>query len=83
MSCCGKIRQQFTQATSAAPSEAKVAQPAVQFTIRFEYIGQTGLTVFGAASGQRYRFDGTGAQVAVDPRDRPSLVLVPMLRQVR
>ncbi|MBC8076902.1 MAG: hypothetical protein H7Y32_12560, partial [Chloroflexales bacterium] len=56
MSCCGKIRQQFAQATSATPSEAKVAQPAVQFSIGFEYIGQTGLTVFGSASGRRYRF---------------------------
>ena len=39
----------------------------------FEYIGATGLTVIGQASGRRYRFDGPGAQVAVDGRDRAAL----------
>ena len=83
MSCCGKMRQQVAQATSAAPTERKVAAPSAQFSIRFEYIGHTGLTVIGAASGQRYRFDTPGAQVTIDPRDRPGLAQVPLLRQVR
>jgi hypothetical protein len=48
----------------------------------FEYVGGTGLTVTGGVSGQRYRFDAPGARVVVDPRDRPSMALVPVLRQV-
>jgi hypothetical protein len=48
----------------------------------FEYVGRTGLTVAGPVSGRRYRFEETGARVAVDPRDRPALAAVPMLRQV-
>lgn len=83
MSCCGKMRQQFAQATSAAPREATLHQPDRQFTIRFEYVGHTALTVIGAASGRRYRFDAPGARLVIDPRDRPSLALVPSLRQVR
>jgi hypothetical protein len=48
----------------------------------FEYVGGTGMTVIGGVSGQRYRFDAPGARVVVDPRDRPSMALVPVLRQV-
>ena len=83
MSCCGKMRQQIVQATSAAPVEQKVNPSNAQFAISFEYTGQTGLTVIGPASGRRYRFDAPGAQVAVDPRDRPGLARVEALRQVR
>ncbi len=52
-----------------------------QFVICFEYVGKTGLTVWGPVSGRRYRFDRQGARIVVDPRDRPSLLLVPNLRQ--
>lgn len=51
------------------------------FVVCFEYIGKTGLTVLGPVSGERYRFDGPGARVVVDPRDRPSLTIVPNLRR--
>ena len=54
----------------------------VTFVVQFEYTGRTGLTVIGAVSGRRYRFDESGARVIVDPRDRPSLARVPKLRQV-
>jgi hypothetical protein len=37
----------------------------------FEHIGKTGLTVTGAVTGRRYRFDQPGSRVTVDPRDRP------------
>lgn len=85
MSCCGKMRQQLTGAVSPTRTEPKVVgqgRSDVQFAIAFEYTGQTGLSVLGAVSGRRYRFDGPGARVVVDPRDRPSLVKVPKLRQV-
>jgi hypothetical protein len=54
----------------------------LQYAVVFEYTGRTGLTVIGAASGRRYRFDGPGARVVVNPRDRPSVARVPKLRQV-
>jgi hypothetical protein len=46
----------------------------------FEYLGATGLTVIGPASGRRYRFEGRGAQVAVDGRDGAALDTVPHRR---
>jgi hypothetical protein len=48
----------------------------------FEYVGRTGLTVVGPVSGRRYRFEATGARVAVDTADMPSLTAVPQLRLV-
>jgi len=51
-------------------------------TIRYEYVGDTGLTVFGGATRLRYRFASTGSQVAVDARDGASLDRVPKLRRV-
>jgi hypothetical protein len=84
MSCCGQRRQHLTGATSPARPEPKEPRPnrsRLLFTIAFEYTGQTSLTVVGAVSGRRYRFDGPGARVVVDPRDRPSLAKVPRLRQ--
>jgi hypothetical protein len=48
----------------------------------FEYIGRTALSVLGRASGIEYRFDQPGTRLTVDGRDRDSLDLLPMLKQV-
>lgn len=48
----------------------------------FRYTGKTALTAYGPISGRSYRFERTGAVVAVDPRDRRSLAAVPSLIQV-
>ena len=48
----------------------------------FQYVGSTALTVFGAASGTRYRFTAPGAIVRVDARDAASMSAVPNLRPV-
>ncbi len=53
-----------------------------RYQVCFEYVGRTALTAIGGATGRRYRFEGPGARVVVDPRDRPSLAQVPTLRQV-
>lgn len=37
------------------------------------------MTVLGPVSGRRYRFEGYGSRLAVDPRDAPSLQAVPHL----
>jgi hypothetical protein len=62
----------------SAPAARAVAMP----TIRYEYTGHTGLTVFGGTTRTRYRFAHPGAQVAVDARDGGSLDSVPKLRRV-
>jgi hypothetical protein len=49
--------------------------------IAFEYIGRTALTVIGSGSRTTYRFDKPGARLVVDARDRPSLDVLPMLKQ--
>lgn len=83
MSCCGKTRQQLAGGMTFQRVEPKAAaQSSRQFTVVFEYTGQTGLTVFGPVSGRRYRFEATGSRVTVDPRDRPGLTKVPKIRQV-
>jgi hypothetical protein len=68
---------QVHRATVSATSPREMTK---RFVICFEYIGKTGLTVQGPVSGRRYRFAYQGARIAVDPRDRPSLLLVPNLR---
>jgi hypothetical protein len=84
MSCCGR---RVTPAGGHGPGRAVGAvvpaatRPAGrQSYVLFEYVGRTGMTVIGGVSGRRYRFDGPGARVAVDPVDRASLAAVPHLR---
>jgi hypothetical protein len=40
------------------------------------------MTVVGPLTGQRYRFDGHGARVLIDPRDAQSMATVPHVRRV-
>jgi hypothetical protein len=88
MACCGKGREQL-RGTSPQPqafspgSSAMPPPPARRFVACFEYVGRTALTVLGPVTGKRYRFDGPGARVVVDLRDRPSLAAVPHLREIR
>ena len=78
---CGKARTSVStmpaQRTGAsAPPVRRAAS-----TIAFEYVGGTGLTVFGGATRTRYRFLGPGARLAVDARDAASLDAVPVLKR--
>ena len=90
MSCCGKARAAmgapaiFAGGTvTSAQAFASAAAPGVrQSRVFFEYVGRTGLTVIGPASGRRYRFERPGARLEVDLKDRRSLAQVPHLRQV-
>ncbi len=94
MSCCGKRRQQFYSEQSGpirsyfyiAPGnqDGPKGQPlsGKQTVICLEYTGNTVLNVIGTVSGKRYRFEGHGSKVIIDPRDRTSLILVPNLKQV-
>jgi hypothetical protein len=87
--CCGSRRPQFRGTTVNLPPPGlapRVANPQ-SFTpprpgATFEYTGRTGLTVTGAVTGRVYRFDQTGSRISVDPRDRPSMAAIPVLKQV-
>lgn len=75
MPCCGDKRVQVRQ----------VNQPRAEDNtpVYFQYTGQTGMTVIGRESRLRYRFDTTGAVLAVDARDKSALLAVPNLRMVK
>jgi hypothetical protein len=90
MSCgCGKKRAQLLQTTQASrvleagDQTSLQHQPERDTPIYFQYIGKTGLTVVGPRTRKRYRFDGPGVVVTVDPRDQRALAAVSILRQVR
>jgi hypothetical protein len=82
MSCCGGKRRQMQQPTVMPQSLRRPApvRGLDRSTVLFEYLGPTGLTVRGAATGRSYRFAATGSRVSVDRRDAPSLRAVPHLR---
>jgi hypothetical protein len=79
MACCGKNRWRPTIETHEAPT-VSYTPPAPIFQ-SFIYVGNTNLTAIGVATGRHYRFPGTGAIVAVDMRDAPSMAGVPNVRR--
>lgn len=89
MPCCGKKRSQVRRKTQTRrapePTERTASQPQPEpdSVVYFQYLGKMGLTVIAPRTRKRYRFDRTGAVIAVDPRDRRALASVSALRQVR
>lgn len=75
MSCCGRR----TPGAPVMPPQASRNVPSVVY----RYEGTTALTVIGRATNRRYTFAGSGAEVAVDWRDQPSVSQVPKLREIR
>ena len=88
MSCCGEKRAQARQATQTQPVAKVTGGPASQYRgehnspAYFQYIGKRGLAVVGPQTRKLYRFDGPGAVVAVDPKDKRALTAVSALKQV-
>ena len=86
MPCCGQQKTDLgysPRGVQTRPStNNNTARPARRYAVYFEYVGNTGLTVFGSATNKKYRFDRNGSRVEVDARDRPSLSKVPKLREV-
>ena len=80
MSCCGKARTDASGTPSV--SRRPMTPGAINMKVRFQYTGETSMTVVGPATGQRYIFTAPGAQVRVDPRDRSYLLGIPRLRLV-
>jgi hypothetical protein len=58
-------------------------QPARDTPTYFQYVSKKSLTVIGRETHRLYRFDGPGAVVAIEKRDKRSLEAVPTLRLVR
>lgn len=91
MSCCGQMRQglKSTGRTGRSVRDARVAPdgtprptpPPQSGPVEFEYVGDRTLVVMGQSTRQIYRFDGRGARLRVDPRDRVSLSMTPGLRE--
>jgi len=92
--CCGRPGQPITNsaqraaqasarpqsfakpsAQSPAPARAALSLP----TPVFEYVGATALTLVSPVTHKTYRFEQTGARVAVDVRDRSWVAFVPNL----
>lgn len=87
--CCGSSRAQYRGTSVSLPPPRLAPKVAASNSSAgrspgptFEYIGRTGLTVTGAVTGRVYRFERAGSRVGVDPRDRPSMGAIPVLRQV-
>lgn len=85
--CCGSNRAaaraagtaaETTAAASIAPSPATATS-----VIVFEYVGNAATSIRGPVSGQVYRFGRAGDRVRVDPRDRPGVAAMPLMRWVR
>lgn len=69
--------------TASLPPASSMVRGTAGASVQFEYVGRTSLTSIGPITGQRYRFGMPGARVAVDLRDRRSLLSIPHLRQIR
>lgn len=88
MPCCGEGRKTPRPPDPAARGRsrpldtARAAPPVRNETVYFEYVGKTGLTVFGPVTGRRYRFSGNGTVQPIDIHDAPSLARVPHLRRL-
>lgn len=81
--CCGRNRARSRVVSSyQAVPQTRLAASGAPGAPTFEYVGRTALTVFGPISGAPYRFHGPGSRIQVDPRDRPALDNVPVLKLV-
>lgn len=78
MSCCGNQRANW-QAESSRTPRTQTHNP--QF-VYFRYAGADTITVRGSVTGRAYRFSGSGATVAADPRDAAAIAGVPLMQQV-
>lgn len=79
--CCGRPSSPQPSSPDLPAPASRERQPPMP-SVAFEYTGPTGMTVRGAATGALYRFERTGARLAIDPRDAPSLLAVPRLRRL-
>ncbi len=84
MACCGGNRpdRRVSDARRKVADAPIADHNPVTGPVFFGYVGITGLTVVGRATGRTYQFFGRGARAAVDRRDAPSVAAVPHLVRV-
>lgn len=83
MPCCGQRRSQVSIAGQTDVRQSSVQPIRTRHSVAyFQYVGPTAMTVVGPVTGTRYRFDGPGAVLPVDLRDRAAVAAVLKLRQV-
>ena len=85
MSCCGGNKNRVIQTgmgvVPQAPAEPSA--PARAWAVVFRYDGQKPVTVYGKVTGRKYYFNGEGAEVVVDLRDRIGMRAIHTMREVR
>ena len=87
MSCCGRGARTpggiASDSPGRPPGRRRADGPSRRLpAVYFQYVGASVLTAYGPVSGRSYRFNTSGAVLAVDPRDQRSLETVPKLRRV-
>jgi hypothetical protein len=82
MACCGNNRTAIKPGLAVRTPAFDAVKTAYATRVSFRYVGMTGLTATGAATGTRYRFGSPGSVLAVDARDEVSLRSIPQLRRV-
>jgi hypothetical protein len=84
MSCCGNKRSVFVQSTLNSPGQQIMNNVPKKMwpDLRFQYIGETGLTIIGNVTGKQYRFNNKGEVQQVDYRDGTAMIHVPVLKKV-
>ena len=80
MSCCLTSRPLPPPAPSHSGGLGYAGRSSSESVV-FQYVGRTGLTVIGPITGLRYRFEGPGEKLDVDPRDVRWLAGIPSLRR--
>jgi hypothetical protein len=80
MSCCGRLRANVTGVMPDRTEWLRM-RPQRHDDVALEYIGRTGLTVRGPATGTVYRFKRTGSKVLVRARDSAALAALAQLRR--
>ena len=79
--CCGKMSTRL-QTNDQLTTPSQPMRVSARAGSTFQYLGRTAATVVGPVSGAQYRFSGPGSRRQVDPRDRPALVRLPILKHV-
>ena len=80
--CCGRNPKTLQYNRNHIPSFPAPGNTGSHLGSVFQYLGRTALTVIGPITGARYRFEKPGSQLHVDPRDRPGLLRLPVLKPV-
>ena len=83
MSCCGSKRQELMQFNTANSGANESISSRTKTDAHFEYTGETGITVIGSVTRNRYRFNGKGNKQLIDYRDAGGMMAVPMVKKVK